>query len=71
MDRITVDLGGKVFPSGLAALGVLSLIKPVHGLRLHSFDFDRYAVQKGMYVDARREEFCHLRALPFTTRLEA
>ena len=41
LDRITVDLGRKVFPSGLTALVALSLVKPVHGSRLHSFDFDR------------------------------
>jgi hypothetical protein len=69
LDRITVDLGPKEFASGLSFI-VLSRAKTFDGLRLHPFDLNRYKpIRKGKYVEARRDEFCHLRGLAANTRL--
>lgn len=69
LDRITVDLGDSEFTSGLTFVA-LSRAKTFHGLRVHPFDLRRYkAVQKGKYVEARKDEFRRLRELAAATVL--
>ena len=61
LDRVTVDLGQREFSSGLTFVA-LSRAKSFEGLRVHPFDLERYkTIEKGKYVEARREKFQHLR----------
>jgi hypothetical protein len=61
LDRVTVDLGQREFSSGLTFVA-LSRAKSFDGLRVHSFDLERYkAIENGKYVEARQEEFHRLR----------
>ena len=63
LDRATVDIGNSEFSSGLTFVA-LSRAKTFDGLRTVAFDYDRYrCVERGTYVDARREEFERLEHL--------
>jgi hypothetical protein len=63
LDRVTIDLGRKEFTSGLTFVA-LSRATTFDGMRVHSFDLERYKrIENGVYVDARREEFRRLRQL--------
>jgi ATP-dependent exoDNAse (exonuclease V) alpha subunit len=63
LDRATVDIGKSEFSSGLTFVA-LSRAKTFDGLRTVAFDYDRYrCVERGSYVDARREEFERLERL--------
>jgi ATP-dependent DNA helicase PIF1 len=67
LDRVTIDLGRNEFASGMTFVA-LSRAKTFDGLRVHPFDLDRYqGIEKGKYVEARREEFARLRGLAATT----
>jgi hypothetical protein len=64
LDRATVDLGKTEFSSGLTFVA-LSRAKTFDGLRTVAFDYDRYrCIERGSYVEARREEFVWPRLLP-------
>ena len=63
MDRITIDLGEKEISSGLTFVA-LSRARTFLGMRICSFDFERYRrIGTGRYVSARRLEFDRLRFL--------
>jgi ATP-dependent DNA helicase PIF1 len=67
MDRVTIDLGDTEFAAGMTFVA-LSRAKRFDGLRVVSFDFNRYrGIQNGTNVQARREEFARLRALAADT----
>lgn len=67
MDRVTVDLGKKEFATGMTFVA-LSRAKRFDGLRIVPFDWNRYKnIQNGKHVDARRQEFRHLRSLADAT----
>ena len=69
MDRVTVDLGRTEFASGLTFVA-LSRAKSFQGLRVHPFDLERYkSIEKGKYVEARREEFHRLRLVATATTI--
>ena len=67
MEQVTVDLGKSKFSSRLTFVA-LSRAKNFHGLRVVAFNLDHFrCVTRGMYVDARHEEFEHLKRLAHMT----
>jgi hypothetical protein len=67
LDHVTVDLGRTEFAAGMTFVA-LSRARRFDGLRVVSFDFDRYKrIACGKHVDARREEFRRLRLLAAAT----
>ena len=67
LDRVTVDLGKTEFAAGMTFVA-LSRARRFDGIRVTSFDFDRYRrIACGKHVDARREEFRRLRLLAART----